>query len=325
MNSVDVGSVSYVVNEMKRILLCDQAIAEVKEMWNKDKNKVDSSRCRKCKTLYFYEETTSSNTCRQCGLSVFVIENSHASFHSRSRYNRNTRHVYAKHEHFFQTLLDMTCTGKRKVSLDVVQYCKAVLGRGKHITFEKVFKTLQSGGYTRFYNIKYEIAARLRGEPEIVLSMRETEKLRGQYRRYDACFYDFQVTNGIGNRSHSGRLRLYWPVRFIMVEMFKLIGRVDLVKSVKPISGTHRLARYTAYWKMLKGFVDKRKPMTHKNKYQPVLMKLPSKKPRLTYSQYRHQEQQRRPPVPYHVRVSSLTSSRPAFSSKRPSSYQMPS
>ena len=260
-------------------------------MWHADKTKVDSTRCQKCKTLFFYEESTSSKACRQCGLSIFVIKNDHVGFKERGNYNRNARHVYAKHEHFFQTLLDITCMGKRKICLDVVNYCKAVLGRGKHITFQMVFKTLQTGGYTRFYNIKYEISAMLRGGPEIVLSMRETEQLRGHYRRYDGCFYDFQVSRRIGNRSRSGRLRLYWPVRFIMVEMFKLIDRPDLVKCVKPVSGQQRLERYTEYWKELRVFVDKRKPIKRCT-YRPVLTRLEHKKPRLTYSQYRQQQQQ---------------------------------
>ena len=305
MNATSVGSVTYVICEMKRIMLLEQVISEVKELWYKDEINVDSTRCQRCKTLYFYDESTSSNICRQCGLSVFVIENNLVSFHDRSRYNRNPRHVYAKHEHFFQTLLDMTCTGKRKISLEIVHYCKAILGRGKHITFHKVFKTLQAGGYTRFYNIKYEISARLRGGPEIVLSMRETEKLRGHYRRYDACFHDFQVANRIGNRSHSGRLRLYWPVRFIMVEMLKLIGRDDLVQSVKKISGPKRLARYKQYWERLRLFVDHRKPFK-RDTYRPVLIPLGRKTKRLTYSQYRQQDQQQqlRP-----MRSSSLSSS----------------
>lgn len=309
--------------EMKRMVLLDQVFAEVKEMWHADKTKVDSTRCQKCKTLFFYDETTSEKACRQCGLSVFVIENDHVTFNARSRYNRNAKHVYAKHEHFFQTLLDMTCMGKRKICLDVVNYCKAVLGRGKHITFEHVFKALQTGGYTRFYNIKYEISARLRGEPEIVLSMRETEQLRGHYRRYDACFYDFQVAHRIGNRSCSGRLRLYWPVRFIMVEMFKLIDRPDLIKCVKPVSGPHRLARYIEYWKELKVFVDKRKPI-RRCTYKPKLTRLPRKKPRISYSQYRLQQAQQQPQGKSHLPFS-LASMQPSSSSVCPSSYSMPS
>jgi len=309
MNNEPVGSVAYVVCNMKRLMLLEQVIAEVKELWHKDETKIDSTRCQRCKTLYFYEESTSSNTCKQCGLSVFVIENNLVSFHARSRYNRNARHVYAKHEHFFQTLLDMTCTGKRKVSLEIVQYCKAMLGRGKHITFQMVFKTLQIAGYTAFYNIKYEIAARLRGEPEIVLSMRETEMLRGHYRRYDACFHDFQVANRIGNRSQSGRLRLYWPVRFIMVEMFRLIGRGDLVHCVKEISGPKRLANYKFYWTQLRRFVNHRKPIS-RDAYTPVLVPLGRKTQRLTYSQYRQQEQQQK-----RQRVCSSSSSSSCLSS----------
>lgn len=286
MRMAGVGSVVYVMGEMKRMVLFAQTLAEVKEMWHKASNKVDSSRCQRCKTLYFYEQCTSSNTCRQCGHSVYVIENDLVSFHSISRYNRNAKHIYAKHEHFFQTLLDMTCMSRRKVSFEAVNYCKAVLGRGRHITFEMVFKTLQNGGYKRYYNLRYEISARLRGGPEIVLSTRETEKLRGHYRRYDSCFYEFQVAHRIGNRSQSGRLRLYWPVRFIMAEMFLLIDRRDLVECVKPISGRQRFLRYGEYWTRLRQFVNKRKPIAA-DTYRPKLTLLPFREKRQSYAEYR--------------------------------------
>ena len=79
------GSVDYVICEMKRIMLREQVIAEVKELWGKDADKVDSSRCPNCKTLYYYELDTSSNTCKQCGKSVFVVDNEHLSWNCKSR------------------------------------------------------------------------------------------------------------------------------------------------------------------------------------------------------------------------------------------------
>jgi DNA-directed RNA polymerase subunit RPC12/RpoP len=254
------GSVDYVLLQMKRQLFFEQVLREVHELWGKASSTVDSNRCGRCGVLFYYQQTTSSNVCPQCGQTVFVLENDLVSFHSRSRYNRNARHVYAKHEHFYQTLVDMTCTGRRKVDMDVVRYCSAVLGRGAHVTFDKVFNVLQIGGFKKSYCNRYEISARLRGRPEIVLTPRETELVRGHYARYDACFHDFQIANGIGNRTQSGRLRLFWPVRFVMAEMFKLIDRPDLVSSVRGIAGKKRFDSYAFYWKKLRTMVDHRRP-----------------------------------------------------------------
>ena len=297
MTTMRNGSVDYVICEMQRIMLKDQVFAEVKEMWGVKKTQVDSSRCPKCKVLYFYELDTSSNTCKQCGHRIFVLEHEHISWHARKRYNRNAKHIYAKKEHFFQTLLDVTCTGKRHVPSHIVHYCKAVLGRGMHITFQDVFDTLQSAEYKDYYNIKYEISARLRGVPEIVLTARETERIRGQYHRYDECFYDFQVEKNIGKRSRSGRLRLFWPVRFIMVEMLKLIGRDDLIESVKPIAGPGRNKKYRRYWYQLEQFVAKRRPIVHAREHPMVLTRIPCHKARLTYSEYLAQQRGQPPPL----------------------------
>ena len=264
-------------------MLLDQAKKEVHALWQKSPEKVDSNRCGRCGVLFYYEQSTSSNVCPQCGHSVFVLENNLVSFHSISRYNRNPRHVYAKKEHFFQTLLDMTCRGRRKVDQGVVRYCAAVLGRGPHVTFDSVFGVLQSAGFQRSYCNKYEIAARLRGRPEIVLSSRETELVRGHYIRYDSCFYDFQVDHNIGNRTRSGRLRLFWPVRFIMAEMFKLIDRPDLVASVRGISGKKRFTTYKYYWDKLERVVNHRRPIAA-SRPPPVLTRLPGRPQRVKYS-----------------------------------------
>lgn len=277
------GTVNHALLEMKRALLAEQVIKEAKDLWGKKPEKVDSNRCGRCGVLFYYEQSTSSNICPQCGHVVFVLENQLVSFHSTSRYNRNPIHIYAKHEHFFQTLVDMTCMGRRKVDNRVVVYCAAVLGRGLHVTFDKVFDVLQAGGFQRSYCNKYEIAARLRGRPEIVLSSRETELVRCHYIRYDRCFYEFQVAHKIGNRTRSGRLRLFWPVRFIIAEMFKLIDRHDLVASVRKIAGKKRLTKYIRYWNELRKVVDRRAPFAVS--HPPLkLTRLPRPMPRVKYS-----------------------------------------
>lgn len=264
-------------------MLFTQVVKEVKELWGKRASTVDSNRCGRCRVLFYYEQSSSSNVCPQCGHTVFVLDNQLVSFQAISRYNRNPIHVYAKHEHFYQTLLDMTCMGRRKVDNGVVNYCAAVLGRGMHVTFDKVFGVLQSGGFQRSYCNKYEIAARLRGRPEIVLSSRETELIRGHYTRYDKCFYDFQVRHKIGNRTRSGRLRLFWPVRFIIAKMFELIDRPDLISSVRKIAGKKRLLTYEKYWSKLREVVDYRVPLA--TSHPPIqLTRLPMPAPRIKYS-----------------------------------------
>jgi len=280
------GQIEYTLIAMKRRMLFEQCQAEVKEISLSANPKVDSSRCPTCHSLFFYEADTSTNTCRQCGLSVFVIEHATQSWHERGNYNTNPKHYYAKKEHFQQTLLDMTCTGNRRVPVSVVTFCKAMLGRGDHITYKQVFVALQAGGYSRFYNSRYEVAARLRGRPEIILSPREIDKVRGNYHRYDVCFYDFQVEHSIGNRSRSRRLRLYWPVRFIMVEMFKLIDRHDLIKHVKGVAGRKRLKLYKQYWEKLRIMVDRRRPQQLRE-HTLTLTRLPRPQPRMTLQEYR--------------------------------------
>ena len=288
MDQAPLGSVDYVMTQMKRELLLEQVKKEVRALWGVKSSTVDSSRCERCGVLFYYEQATSSNTCTQCGHTVFVLENELVSFHSRSRYNQNPRHVYAKKEHFFQTLVDMTCIGRRKIDLSVVRYCAAILGRGPTVTFKKVFNVLQAGGFQSSYCNKYEITARLRGRPEIVLSSRETELVRGHYNRYDACFHEFQVHYGLGNRTRSGRLRLYWPVRFVIVEMFKLIGRPELAVSVRGVAGPRRLELYKKYWKLLKPWVDRYKPISTQV-YTPVLTRLHRRPVRVKYSRPRLQ------------------------------------
>jgi len=250
-------------------------------------------RCPDCDVLLYYEVSSATRTCVQCGRSKSVLVPSIQSFHERGNYNRNRRHIYQKKEHFFQTLLDMTCTGRRKASPSSVAFCRALLGRGRHITHKMVFKALQDGGYKGAYNSKYEIAARLRGRPEIVLTTRETEMLRGHYNRYDTCFHEFQVKHNIGNKTQSGRLRLFWPVRFIMSEMLKLVGREDLIVHVKCISSTKRRRLYARYWQGLRKMTDRRRPPARRTKL--ILTKLPMPGKRVSYREYLQMSRQEKP------------------------------
>ena len=284
MDCLEHGSIDYVFLEMKREMLLEQAIRETKALVGKTSKQVNMNWCSRCNVQNYYEASTSSNICPQCGLTVFQIENEHLEYSARSRYNRPPKHKYQKKEHFFQTLLDVTCTGRRKISLDIVRYCRCVLGRGKHINFDDVYQALQSGGYTAYYSWKYAIAAQLRGQPEIVLSPREHERVRGEYVRYDRCFHDFQKKHKLANKTLSGGYRLFWPVRFVMAQIFNQIGRADLVISLRKIAGPKRLIKYTKYWDLLTVWVNKREPIKSDCFYKMKLTKLPFRPKRIKYS-----------------------------------------
>lgn len=284
MGTVAHGSVDYVILEMKRAVLFEQAVNETRDLSVIQPKQVDKNRCGRCMIQYYYDSSSSSNVCPQCGVTVFVLENGHQTYNARSRYNRAPKHYYATHEHFFQTLLDVTCTSKRRLPIEVLRYCRCVLGRNPSITYEDTFEALQAGGYKQYYMLKYEIAAQLRGRPEIVLSIRETEQVRGHYRRYDRCFNDFQRHHKIGTRTISNRTRLYWPVRFIMAEIFKLIGRMDLLPYLRVIAGPKRMLLYVLYWDKLTVWVNRRTPLPERPSYRPTLTRIPIRPKRVRYS-----------------------------------------
>lgn len=278
------GSVEYAFLEMKRELLLKQATDDVRNFRGVDRSKIDVNRCSYCHVQYYFDARTSENVCPQCGITVFVLETEHREFNSRSRYNRPGKHKYRKREHFFQTLLDVTCTGRRNIAFPIVNYCRCVLGRGSHITFLDVYRALQEGGYRAFYPLKYEIAAHLRGRPEITLSCREMERVRGEYIRYDRCFHDFQKHHKIGNRTMSGGLRLFWPVRYVMARIFELIDRGDLLVSLRKISGQARKVMYDKYWRKLERWVNKREPLKGNNHHKLIMTPLPLRPKRVKYS-----------------------------------------
>jgi len=263
MTTVPIGSVDYVFLEMKRCMLVDQCKQEIIEMRKTNTVETNRSMCDRCKIYYFHDRENGTHVCPQCGISFELYgEFQICDFFTRKRYNTNPIHHYIPHEHFFQTLLDITCTSRRRVPQHVMNFCRCVLGRGDAITNQNVFETLQSGGYNKYYASKYEIAARLRGKPEIYLTRRETEIVRMHYRRYARHMQQFQIEENLGNVSRRGKRRVYWPVRFIMAEMFKLIGRKDLVKHLRGISERSKAKKYDMYWKKLSTRVDAAEPVS---------------------------------------------------------------
>ena len=213
--------------------------------------------CPTCRIECFIDEGASSATCPQCAVVQQVVLESVLTHSERSCYNQAARHVYAKKEHFFQTLLDISCMGKRHIPPDVFNYCLSILGRNRSISFRDVFRVLQIGGYSKYYCIKYNIAAGLRGRPEINLTIQENYRIRSIYLMYDKHFVTFQTMHKLGKRGKSGRVRLFWPVRFIMGEIFKMIGRHDLVPLLKRVVGPDRYERYKFYWDKLDVYVNR--------------------------------------------------------------------
>ena len=247
--------------DMKTSTLFSQAKKDLVETWHQPslpdcvdmriKTRELFHYCQQCQVECVIDERASAAACPKCGISRQVDLDREPSFTERKTYNKDPRHVYAKREHFFQTLVDITCMGKRHIPPDIFNFCHSILGRGKHISFNDVFRVLQIGGYSKNYSIKYNIAAGLRGRPEINLTMKEEQHVRSVYLKYDKHFVTFQKAHGLGKKGISGRLRLFWPVRFIMGEIFKIIGREDLVPLLAKVIGPDRYKRYKFYWDKL--------------------------------------------------------------------------
>lgn len=253
-NEYQVGSVEWVFAHMKRLALVDACKREIR-MFNTTKG-VDASHCSRCNILFHHDLKMSDQICANCGDARHVVMDEKLGWSTRSRYNRAPHHQYTPFEHFSQVVCDFTGTGDRNVPSDIMAYCRAQLGRGMHVTSHKVFRALQGNGYRAYYHCKYEIAARLRGGYEARMSNREIDKLKREYKRYSKEFMEFQRIHGIGKVSNRGRLRVYWPMRYILARMCEQIGRSDLTVLIRGIRGKKRLVEYTHYWNKLQQWVD---------------------------------------------------------------------
>jgi predicted RNA-binding Zn-ribbon protein involved in translation (DUF1610 family) len=263
MTEVGIGSVQYVMIEMRRILLLQQCKDEVVELFRTKATRVDRDICTRCDIYYHYDQVNGANVCPQCGVTIqrHGVEQVIGTV-AYARYNCNPIHLYAPREHFYQSLLDVTCAGRRNIPHTVMKYCRCVLGRGMHVTNAEVFRILQVAGYTRYYACKYEIAARLRGKPEIVLTSRETEMVRAHYRRYSKHMAAFQREYNLGAKNKRGQRRVYWPVRFIISEMLKLIDRDDMASHLRGVEASKRAGGYIRHWCRLREWVDHAEPMS---------------------------------------------------------------
>lgn len=287
LDNLPPNSVDRIFAEMKRTLLVEQVRRELKELSKSQPEQVRNDRCMRCGTIFYYREETSEDVCPGCGTCVFRLENRFINYKSRDNYNCNARHHYAWREHFFQTLLDVTCTGSRNVPDKVMRFCRKTLGVGMHVTFSTVFETLKRGGYSAHYPSIHFIAACLRGRAEIILTSQEMRKVRSNYLRYDKHFATFLDDNNLSNKTQRGKRRMYWPFRFIMAEMFKLIGREDLTKFLRGIAGKKREAGYKKWWSELTKVVDGySKPIPVQTQMPELIM--------LTSSKRKHRPKARR-------------------------------
>lgn len=250
------GTVDWCIMEMKRLLLVTQCKKDLVEFFNRPTP--DSEYCQWCNVLFHYDSRSSDRICKQCGVSRHYVSDENYTFNERNNYNQNPVHRYTPAEHFGQTICDFCGIGQRTVPSAVMDYCRVALGRGTHVTSEKVFNVLRSNGYRAFYMHKYEIANRLRGVAEFSISSREIERMRDIYKVYHHEFMAFQQLHKIGSFSRRGKLRLYWPMRFILAKMCEQIGRGDLTVFIRKVSGKKRLEEYTRYWGMLQHEVESR-------------------------------------------------------------------
>lgn len=258
MEVFETGSTDWCMCEMKRHLLLRQCKKECIEHYYKAPT--HSDRCSSCNLVYFIDHATSTHVCKGCGYSVDILRDDVLDYSTMGRFNGNRRHHYDPTEHFKQTLHDFAGTGARRVPVHILSYCRAVLGRGKHITSTNVYDVLRMGGYRAYYLCKYEITSRLRGTPEFELTSHEIEMMLTVYKRYRSEFVPFQQAHYIGTYSKKGKPRLYWPMRYILKRISEEIKRDDLKVFIKGVCDKEKLKLYDFYWDKLKQFVDSTRP-----------------------------------------------------------------
>ena len=225
--------------------------------------------CPKCHVFWNHDDVRSDKVCTNCGLCKFYTSDTNVTVPQRSQYNRNNIHRYTISEHFAQTVRDFSCHGSRNIPEEILVYCKAALGVGPSVTSEKVFLALRSNGYRDYYQYKYIIACTLRGIQEFHLSCKETSELIRIYKLYSREFFPFQLLHNIGTYSVRGKMRMYWPMRFVLARMCEQIGRGELCGFIRGVLGSKRLEKYKYYWKKLQAEIDARYPKSMST-WQPL-------------------------------------------------------
>jgi hypothetical protein len=259
MELESVGCTKWCMLMMKRLETLDQCKKECKKY--KLIAPTHSNICFECGTQFHINYLESTKVCTRCGISVDILMDDAYDYSTMDRYNGNRHHHYDPKEHFSQTLCDFTCTGMRSVPIKVMAYCRTVLGTGIHVTSENVFTVLQMGGYRAYYQHKYEITNRLRGKPEFVVTSVEVQRMRDIYARYRQEIIPFQQSHYIGTCSKMGKLRIYWPMRYILSKICEEINRGDLKLFIRGIKDKSKLKQYDFYWNKLKVLIDSSRPV----------------------------------------------------------------
>lgn len=259
MNEYEVGCAKWCMCEMKRMELVTECKNEL--LCFEPVVSLDLVNCKQCNTLLYHNPKTDEMVCKLCGLAFNFINDTLFDYQDLKRYNCANVHRYTWYEHFAQSLNDFANIGSRNVPDHVMRYCRIMCGTGEKVSSAMVYSVLQSNGYRSYYQYKYEIANRLRGTREFIMSRNEIETIRSKYIKCTREFMPFQEMYTLGRRSSRGKPRLYWPMRFILARLVEEINRDDLVKFIRPIACAKRLKVYKKYWYMLRELVESRTPI----------------------------------------------------------------
>lgn len=249
-STTTVGSALYCMTEFKLYTLIKECKSACISKIN-EHTFSSTTHCKKCLIEYIIDYCTSSYVCTSCGFSKDMIFEQLNDYHDYERCNGPRRHYYDPTEHFSQTLSDFANIGKRQVPYYVLEYCRKRLGTGLHVSSILVFQTLQNARYTSYYQYKYEIANQLRGKQEFTFSSKEIIRLRDLYNRYRRNIYSFQEEHSIGKRSKNGKLRIYWPMRFILYRLCQEVHRYDVLPFIRTICSVKKTILYDYYWDLL--------------------------------------------------------------------------
>lgn len=244
-----VGSSHWCMTQMKIVLYLGRVKGDAKAILGSLKPVGDW--CVVCKGSMVYDCHTGDHVCQRCGVTDNRVDDSKLTFHQGGSYNHSVIHRYTIREHFSQTMCDFSGNGQRYVPPSILHACRMFLGTGSQVTSEKVFSVLQKMRHRKYYQHKYAIATRLRGNKEFTISCEEVDAMKERFRRYSKHFYDFQHECKVGKVSRRGKLRIFWPMRFILKKLCLEVGRPDLLKFVRGISGKQRLEQYNKQWDKL--------------------------------------------------------------------------
>jgi hypothetical protein len=266
MQKCNPGTATHAFLEMDRIT----AISNCKRDLKDEHSRPSEDACKWCySNQLIYEFNTGDTICTSCGSANNLLHDdkmidSLMNHACRSRYTQNNIHRYCSKEHFFQCLLDITCNGNRNTPIYILDICKDNLLGKENLTSNDVFDVLQSLGLRKYYNYKYDICRIINGKREIIFNANEMDRIRIYYMRYDRHFLLFQRENNIGSYSRKGRLRVYWPMKYIMLKMFLYLNRIDAIRLLRKVSNNTKLKEYDMFWDLLTVWVDHAEPKAKK-------------------------------------------------------------